>query len=86
MYLFNERKLLTYPKVEGIVFGNWGEASQATHQLVEELASSRARSADPQTKGRRGQLQSEEGKKAWQLAILGESLVLRLSRPSATHC
>ena len=35
-----ERKLLNFPKVEGLVFGNWGEASQATHQLVEELACS----------------------------------------------
>ena len=37
-----ERKLLTFPRVKGIVFGTWGETSQATHQLVEELASSRA--------------------------------------------
>ena len=32
-----ERKLLTYPKVEGLVIGNWGEVSEATHHLVEEF-------------------------------------------------
>ena len=59
-----ERKLASYPTVEGIVFGNWGEVSQATHQLVEELATSRARIADPQSRGRRGQTLTEEGIKS----------------------
>ena len=44
-----ERKLLNFPKVEGIVFGNWGETSEATHQLVEALATSRARVDAPKT-------------------------------------
>ena len=33
-----ERKLLSYPKVEGLVFGNWGEVSEATHRLVEAFS------------------------------------------------
>ena len=68
-----ERKLLTFPKVEGIVFGNWGEASQATHQLVEELASSRARIADSQ-RGRRGQILSEEGVKGLAVGYIRRKL------------
>ena len=55
---------MSFPKVEGLVFGNWGEASQATHQLVEALASSRARVADPQARGRRGQVLTEQGIKS----------------------
>ena len=69
-----ERKLNSYPKVEGIVFGNWGEASQATHQLVEELASSRARVADPQARGRRGQILSEEGVKSLAVGYIRRKL------------
>ena len=68
-----ERKLQSYPKVEGIVFGNWGEASKATHQLVEELASSRARIADPQTRGRCGQILSEEGIKGLAVGYIRRS-------------
>ena len=37
-----EAKLLSFPEWEGIVFGNWGEASEATHRLVDALATSRA--------------------------------------------
>ena len=69
-----ERKLLTFPKVEGLVFGNWGEASQATHHLVEELASSRARIADPQTRGRKGQVLSEEGIKGLAVGYIRRKL------------
>ena len=57
-----EGKLLSYPKVEGLVIGNWGEASEATHRLVDILATSRARVAEPQT-NRRGKSLSEEGVK-----------------------
>ena len=59
-----ERKLLTFPEVEGLVFGNFGENSEATHRLVDMLATSRARVADPQARGRRGQTLSEEGVRA----------------------
>ena len=47
-----------------MVFGNFGEASQAVHQLVDALASSRARIADPQARGRKGQVLTEEGVKS----------------------
>ena len=59
-----ERKLLTFPEVVGFVFGNFGETSEATHRLVDMLATSRARVADPQARGRRGQTLSEEGVRA----------------------
>ena len=36
-----EWKLASYHKVEGIVFGKWGEVSQANHLLLEELATRR---------------------------------------------
>ena len=53
----------TFPKVDGIVFGNWGEASEATHKLVDALATSRARVAEPQT-SKRGDRLTEEGVRA----------------------
>ena len=58
-----EAKLLSFPEVEGIVFGNWGEASEATHNLVDALASSRTTVAEPQT-SRRGDRLTEEGVRA----------------------
>ena len=42
------------------VIGNWGEASEATHLLVDILATSRARVAEPQT-NRRGKSLSGKG-------------------------
>ena len=59
-----ERKLLTFPQVEGLVFGNWGEVSEATHQLVEALATSRAQIGDPQARSRRGTALTEQGIKS----------------------
>ena len=32
-----EMKLMSFPRVEGIVCGNWGEASEATHRLVDAM-------------------------------------------------
>ena len=58
-----ESMLLSFPEVEGIVFVNWGEASEATHKLVDALATSRARVAEPQT-SRRGDRLTEEGVRA----------------------
>ena len=59
-----EQRLNSFPKVEGMVFGNFGEASQAVHQLVDALASSRARITDPQARERKGQVLTEEGVKS----------------------
>jgi hypothetical protein len=39
--------------VQGLVFGNFGEVSEATHKLLDAVATSRVRVAGPQT-GRRG--------------------------------
>ena len=58
-----EAKLLSYPKVAGLVFGNWGEASEAVHSLVEQLAVSRAKIAEPQKRNKGGTL-TEEGVKS----------------------
>ena len=69
-----ENKLLSYPKVEGIVFGNWGEASEATHQLVEALATSRAQVAQPQARGRKGQTLSEDGVKSMAVGYIRRKL------------
>ena len=69
-----EQKLLSFPKVEGLVFGNWGEASEATHRLVEALATSRARVADPQSRGKRGNMLSEEGIKGLAVGFIRRKL------------
>ena len=69
-----ERKLQSFPKVEGVVFGNWGEASQATHQLVDALATSRAKVAQPQSRGRKGKILSEEGVKAMAVGFIRRRL------------
>ena len=69
-----ERKLLTFPKVEGLVFGNWGEASKATHQLVEALATSRAQIGDPQARTKRGDIMTEEGIKSMAVGYIRRKL------------
>ena len=69
-----ERKLLSFPKVEGIVFGNWGEASEATHKLVDALATSRAKVAEPEAKGSRGKTLTEEGVKALAVGYIRRKL------------
>ena len=58
-----ELKLLSYPPVVGLVFGNWGEASEGVHTLVEQLAISRVSVAEPQSRNKGGAL-TEEGVKA----------------------
>ena len=55
-----EYKLLSFDPVEGLVFGNFGEASEAVHKLVDTLATSRVRVAAPQRRGRRGLARSED--------------------------
>ena len=54
---------LSFPKVQGMVFGNFGEASEAVHTLVKD----RVRVACPSVGGRgggEGLDRSEEGEKA----------------------
>ena len=45
------------------MFGNYGEVSEATHKLLDTMATNRVRVAGPQT-DRRGIMRSEEGEKA----------------------
>ena len=40
-----ENKLLSFPNVQGIVFGSFVEAREAVHSLAETLATSRVRVA-----------------------------------------
>ena len=68
-----ESKLLTFPKVEGIVFGNWGEASEGTHALVEALATSRSKVAEPQAR-KKGKTLTEEGVKALAVGFIRRRL------------
>ena len=58
-----ESKLLSFGHVQGLVFGNFGEVSEATHKLLDAMATSRVRVAVPQT-GRKGAKRSEDGEKA----------------------
>ena len=68
-----EQKLLSYPKVVGLVFGNWGEASDGVHNLVEQMARSRAKVAEPQAKKKGGRL-TEEGVKALAVGFIRRRL------------
>jgi hypothetical protein len=58
-----EQKLVSFPRVTGLVFGQWGEASEAVYVLVDQLATSRAKVAEPQAK-RKGKNLSKEGVKS----------------------
>ena len=69
-----ERKLLTFPQVEGLVFGNWGEVSESTHQLVEALATSRAQIGEPQARSRRGTTLTEQGIKSMAVGYIRRKL------------
>ena len=63
-----EEKLVGLGDVRGIVVGQWGEVSMATHYLLDDMAKSRVRVAGPST-GKRGLLRSEAAEVA--LAISG---------------
>ena len=49
--------------VNGLVFGNFGECSEAAHALMSAMATSRVRVSGPQV-GRNGVIRTEEGEKA----------------------
>ena len=60
-----ESKLLSLGRVQGLVFSNYGEASEATHKLLDSIATSRVRVALPQAAAPgRGDSRTEEGEKA----------------------
>ena len=58
-----ESKLDSFGRVRGIVFGNFGECSEDTHQLLDNIATSRVRVAGPQD-SRKGWRRTEEGERA----------------------
>ena len=74
-----ESKLLSLPTVQGVVFGSFGEGSEAVHSLVEALATSRVRVAGPQ-KGRRGVVRSEQGDKSIAVSFIRRTLSLAAVR------
>ena len=76
-----ETKLLSFPRVQGMVFGSFGKASEAVHGLVEHIATSRVRVAGPQ-KGKRGVIRSEDGEKAMAVSFVRRSLSLAESSQS----
>ena len=57
-----------------MVFGAWGEASEAVHNLVEAMATSRAKVADPQTRGKKGYVLSPEGIKSLAVGYIRRKL------------
>ena len=70
-----ENKLASMGAIKGVVLGCFGEASQATHDLIYHLAVSRVRVAGPQ-RGRRGQFREEQAEVALQTAFLRRTISL----------
>ena len=68
-----ENKLASMGEVKGIVFGAFGEATQATHNLIYHLATSRVQVAGPQ-RGKRGKLRAEQAEVALVTGFLRHSL------------
>ena len=71
-----ENKLLFFPSVQGMVFG---EASEGVHSLVEALATSRVRVAGPR-RGRKGLIRTEEGEKSIAVSYIRRTLSLAAIR------
>ena len=57
-----EAKLLTYERVQGLVFGAFGEASEPLHRLIDHLADSRVNMAKPRG-GKHGQERTAVGRR-----------------------
>jgi len=57
-----EAKLLTYERVQGLVFGAFGEGSEPLHRLIDHLADSRVSVARPQ-RGKHGQERTAVGRR-----------------------
>ena len=76
-----ESKLLSFPTVQGMVFGSFGEASESVHSLA--LATSRVRVAGPQ-RGRKGVVRTEEGEKSIAVSYIRRTLSLAAIR-AQTH-
>ena len=68
-----EAKLVSLGQVQGLVAGQFGEVSEATHALIAALATSRVRVAGV-TRGRRGHWRTEEGERAIAVTALRRRL------------
>ena len=75
--------LVSLGKVEGIVAGQFGEVSEATHRLVAALATSRVRVAGTTT-GRQRRLRSEEAERAMAVSALRRRLGVMAVRCQAS--
>jgi hypothetical protein len=60
-----ESKLLSFGRVQGIVFGNYGEVSEATHKLLDTITTSRVRVALPQSAAAKRGQQVRGGRKGF---------------------
>ena len=78
-----EEKLASLGKIEGIVAGQFGEVSEATHRLVAALATSRVRVAGP-TRGRRGLVRTEEAERSVAVASIRRRLGVMTVRCQAS--
>ena len=49
-----ERKLLSFPRVRGLILGAWGEINDEFQELLQHISQSRLRQMEHQPGGRRG--------------------------------
>ena len=77
-----EQKLVDLGEVRGIVAGNFGEVSEATHLLLAHLATSRVRVAGV-TRGRRGVFRSDEAERSLAISSLRRRLGVATVRAQA---
>jgi hypothetical protein len=78
-----EMKLLSFERVQGVVFGAFGEASEPVHRLIDWLATNRVRVTGPQ-RGRRGFMRSEEGERSLVVGQLRRKLSVTAVRAQTT--
>ena len=78
-----ENKLIQLGEVKGIVCGNFGEVSEATHQLLAVMATSRVRVTGPMV-GRKGRLRSEDGERSIVISGLRRRLGVACVRAQAS--
>ena len=68
-----EAKLLSFERVQGVVFGAFGEVSEPVHRLIDHLATSRVTVAGPQ-RSRKGLERSSEGERTLVVGMLRRKL------------
>ena len=77
-----EQKLVDLGEVRGVVAGNFGEVSEATHLLLAHLATCRVRVAGV-VRGRRGVFRSEEAERSLAISSLRRRLGVATVRAQA---